>query len=356
MESFSEDTKSIEEIKESDQKETSIKSANVLMHTELAIEESISKENISNKIESLVAQCKKEYFAHRLDAAYRLLELCEQVKEQAKGEILETIESILKTEKKLFETIKNEHAYMKKILQEMEDPKDWTSDSLSSAVKISYKYIPNTELISLKMEAEVDVSIQIMMTLINEISLWSHWFPFIKKTSQVKRLHRGAAVYYLELGLPYPLQNRETHIYGFGVDRLQENGSVLILAESVDENQEFLQRHDVKKMANSGIVNMDIRFSGFEIIPLGENRCKLRGIANTNPKFNWLPASLLNFLFKKGMQFVLDRLIKKAKNFKGSVWEKETLREEKREFYDWLNHIVEEYHKTHPQPGSLGKL
>jgi hypothetical protein len=284
------------------------------------------------------------------------LELCEQAKERAKGEILAAIESILQTETKLLETIKVEYTYMKKIMQEMEDTQDWTSDSLNSVVKISYKFIPNTELISLKMEAEVDVPIQTMMTLLYEINLWSHWFPFIKRTAEVKRIHRGAAVYYLELGLPYPLQNRETHIYGFGVDRLRENGTILILAESVDENQDFLARNEVKKVENSGTVNMDIRFGGFEISPLGPNRCKLRGIANINPKFTWLPASVLNYLFKKGMQFVLDRLIKKAKNFKGSVWEKETLREEKKEFYDWLNHIVHEYFKNHPEPVLYGKL
>jgi len=50
----------------------------------------------------------------------------------------------------------------------------------------------------------------------------------------VKVIHRGAKVYYLEAGLPYPLPNRDMHIYGIGVNRLYENGTVMIMAKSVD--------------------------------------------------------------------------------------------------------------------------
>jgi len=315
----------------------------------LGVQEPTSITQTEKEVKALIEKCKKAYYDHLLDEAYRLMEKCEQCKEQAQGEALLVIESALNTEKKLFETIQSEHSYMTKILGQLKDDEGWTADSIGPNAKFHYKYIPNTEMVSLKLDLNVDVPLQTMLTLINEIDLWSHWAPFMKKTCQVKRIHRSAAVYYLEMGLPYPLSNREVHLYGFGINRLQENGSVLILAESVDNNEEFLQRHDVKKVKSSGTVNMDIHFAGFELSPIDGNRCRIAGVLNVNPKFSWLPASLLNMILKKAMQFIMDRLVSRAKKFKGSVWEKEMLKEEKKEFYQWLSQIVEDYYKNHNQ-------
>jgi hypothetical protein len=314
---------------------------------QLSIQEPSSINQTVKTVSDLIEKCKKAYVEHCLDEAFKFMEMCEKVKDEANGDAKAVIESILDKEKKLFDTIKAEYGYMKKVVGELNSDEGWVADSVGSTTKFYFKYIPNTELVSIKLDVEAEVPIQNMLTLINEIDLWSHWVPFMKKTSQVKRIHRTAAVYYLELGLPYPLSNREVHLYGYGVNRLKENGSVLILAESVDDNKDFLQKNNVQKLQNSGTVNMDIHFAGFEITPLGPNKCRIYGIANVNPKFTWLPASLLNFVLKKGMQFITDRLVKKAKNFKGSLWEKEVVKEEKKPFYDWLNNIVEEYFLIH---------
>jgi len=55
-----------------------------------------------------------------------------------------------------------------------------------------------------------------------------------KPIFKVASIHRGARVYYVEYGLPYPLSNREIHLYGVGVNRLYENGTIVIMAQSVD--------------------------------------------------------------------------------------------------------------------------
>jgi len=320
-----------------------LKDSNFPNFVELSVTDPSSLGQGVEQVAALVEKCKKAYFNHCLDKAHKLLKTCEKAHEEASGDTKAAIESILEKEKKLFDTIKAEYNYMQKILGELDVNDGWIADSVGADAKFFYKQIPNTEMVSIKLDIEADVPLQNMLTLINEIDLWSHWVPFMKRSSQVKRLHRTAAVYYLELGLPYPLSNREVHLYGYGVNRLKENGSILILAESIDDNKEFIERHQIKKVDNTGTVSIDFNFAGFEIIPVGPNRTRIHGVANVNPKFSWLPASLLNFVLKKAIQFIMDRLVKKAKNFKGSVWEKEVLKAEKKQFYEWLNQIVIDY-------------
>jgi len=44
---------------------------------------------------------------------------------------------------------------------------------------------------------------------------------------------------------------------------------------------------------------MDLTLGGLEIEPLGPERTRVKGVANMNPNFSWLPDSLLNFIVRK---------------------------------------------------------
>jgi len=44
---------------------------------------------------------------------------------------------------------------------------------------------------------------------------------------------------------------------------------------------------------------MDMHFGGFQLSPVGKDKCRLKGICNINPNFTWLPNYLINFTFKK---------------------------------------------------------
>jgi len=79
-----------------------------------------------------------------------------------------------------------------------------------------------------------------------------------------------------------------------------------------------------------------MEFGAFEITPITQNRIKLRAISNGNPNFKLLPDSLLNWLCRKAGSIIFNRIAHHAHNFEGSKWQQATLKEEKKEFYDWL--------------------
>jgi len=49
----------------------------------------------------------------------------------------------------------------------------------------------------------------------------------------VKRISKAFKIAYFLLDLPF-IYNREAYVKGIGVDRLEENGTILILSGSVD--------------------------------------------------------------------------------------------------------------------------
>lgn len=49
----------------------------------------------------------------------------------------------------------------------------------------------------------------------------------------MKKIGKAFKIAYFHLDLPF-ISNRETYIKGIGVDRLDENGTILIVSGSVD--------------------------------------------------------------------------------------------------------------------------
>ena len=62
---------------------------------------------------------------------------------------------------------------------------------------------------------------------------------------------------------------------------------------------EFFKKHNIKKYEHKGAINIDVHLGGFEITPIGRNKCLLKGITNINPKFDWLPNNIMNWVLKK---------------------------------------------------------
>jgi hypothetical protein len=51
----------------------------------------------------------------------------------------------------------------------------------------------------------------------------------------LKKLHRAKKAIYHKYDLPFPLSNRECYIIGFGADRFERNGSVIIACKGYNE-------------------------------------------------------------------------------------------------------------------------
>jgi hypothetical protein len=299
--------------------------------------------NVSEKVQALINDVRTFYYDHRLDQAYLSLSEIDKIIDVADSSNKKSLEEILEKEKLLIEQIRLEYLYMKKVVNELAESQDWKVEKATDSVNIFYKQIEGTQLITLKIEGEIDVPLLHLLTLIYEIDMWDQWVPFLKKPNELKHVHRAAKVVHIDIGLPFPLADRNAHIYGTGVNRLDENGTILIMARGIDEDQDFLGRHNITKVDQKKTVVFDLKFGAFEITPITKNRIKLRAIANGNPNFKLLPDSLLNWILRKAGTIIFNRISHLAHNFQGSKWQKATEKEEKKEFYSWLKTSLDLY-------------
>ena len=98
---------------------------------------------------------------------------------------------------------------------------------------------------TLKLIAEkVKISCFNMIPLLNEVELYSEWFPFCKKAEiviiiiilffQAKQCGKAKKVVDAEFSFPFPLKNRTACLYGFGVNRQDINGSLFIASKGIE--------------------------------------------------------------------------------------------------------------------------
>ena len=106
---------------------------------------------------------------------------------------------------------------------------------------IQYKYIPNSKLIALRLETTaIDMEIQKLLAIIYEIELYTQWFPFCKYAKNIKTVDKARKVVHVKVDPPF-VSDREVFIHGIGIDRLNEDGSIVIMARSIDKDPSCLE-------------------------------------------------------------------------------------------------------------------
>jgi hypothetical protein len=67
----------------------------------------------------------------------------------------------------------------------LDDNEGWTTEKISSGVKVSYKKIKNEDTVSLKIEAILEIPVVHVCSLIYEIELFKEWVPFCNDSKTV---------------------------------------------------------------------------------------------------------------------------------------------------------------------------
>ena len=99
---------------------------------------------------------------------------------------------------------------------------------------MKYKFPEGTPSVSLLMESIVPVEAIKLTALVNETDLYPKYVPFCKKTILIKELSRSIRVCASHMLFPI-IADRETIFVGEGIDRLKENGTIILMARSIDK-------------------------------------------------------------------------------------------------------------------------
>jgi len=70
-----------------------------------------------------------------------------------------------------------------------------------------------------------------------------------------------------EFSCPFPLSNRQSKLYGFGVNRFNVNGSLMVVVKSIEkmEGYEENKEKETRESQNKKLVEMYLHCYGYEI-------------------------------------------------------------------------------------------
>mmetsp|Transcript_14676 Transcript_14676/g.1330 ORF Transcript_14676/g.1330 Transcript_14676/m.1330 type:complete len:83 (-) Transcript_14676:494-742(-) len=72
-----------------------------------------------------------------------------------------------------------------------------------------------------------------LIAMVYEVELYKKWFPFCKATTCIGNPTNHSKINYLRISPPL-LSDREMYMTGFGVDKMETHGHLLICAKSID--------------------------------------------------------------------------------------------------------------------------
>ncbi|CAK86658.1 unnamed protein product (macronuclear) [Paramecium tetraurelia] len=261
----------------------------------------------------------------KLDKAYQTIQLIDRT-QLSQDQIIK------------LSVIENSYEFMMKNLAEL-DSNGWTLDKKSHGISISYKFPPKSSSVSLLMEAEIEADCAKLMSLITEVELFSQYVPFCNHAATLKTLSKTQKVCLSQLYFPV-ISNRETIFLGQGIDRLEENGTIVFLCKSIDQDQQFLDYYNLQ-LNKSKNVRLQLNYYIFQITPINKTRCKIKAVNNSNPQLSFVPTWLVALIARKFAFQLVEKIVKYTKNFEKYPWYKKT--QENPEFYQWLQNKIDNY-------------
>jgi cupin superfamily acireductone dioxygenase involved in methionine salvage len=306
-------------------------SANLLS----TLQESPQKMDALLKLAEQAKYCLKEHLADLASKHMKeYLSLSSSLTESQKSQLPNTTQ--------LFSEINMINENIATYMRLFDEEEGWILESSKGELSVKYQILEGG-LIGLKMEGIINVPLFNLITVINEPDAYASWVPFCKKGVDIKQLTKASKACYCKIGCPIPLDDRDIYLVGVGIDRLDVNGSLLILANSYDDDPAFLEKHQLTVPPPNKGVRVKTRYLGSEITPISRNKLKFRMLSHADMKFNFMPKAVLNWFVRKFAMGLFEKLIDTAKNMKAGVFDNYLKDPNKAEFYSWLNQRVDQF-------------
>jgi hypothetical protein len=217
-------------------------------------------------------------------------------------------------------------------IKEINDTEGYKKIS-GSKLDISTKWI--NKVITLKFIKEVELDIISFISMIYEIDYYKHWNSFVTISETLKQPGKAKKCGYFVVNLPI-IYCRDFLIYGFGINRIKENGTILLLCRGIDEEC-GLFKEQFKNTINKKYVRGNLLMFGAEIKILGEKKVLLRGLVNADLKLLFpIPEFTINLTIKFFSEKLFNDFVKIVNNYKGSKYENKNKNKIDIEFYEFL--------------------
>ena len=184
--------------------------------------------------------------------------------------------------------------------KEFESTDGWTcvrQGNGPSDVTVWIRHEPGNVLHTFRIDCEVDAPAEFLLVLMNEITLFDVWLPFIGGSRELAIPSRCERYAWVKFWSPAPavVHHRDFCMYARAIDGLDEDGCVLVLMRSFEEGDGGV----AQPAPEPRTTRISMKFGAIELFPVAQGRTRVRAIALLDPKIRVLPAWLINWVTTK---------------------------------------------------------
>eukprot|EP00741_Cyanophora_paradoxa_P021041 tig00021326_g20310.t1 len=279
----------------------------------------------------------------RLLTAARVLDGVEaQLKELkasggADAAVAESVEKELEANRAQIDELRFEQKFIEELVEEVRaDGKDWTPVS-HGKVKVWYRQEPDTPIHTVKTEVVLEeIKLTELLCVLYETDLWADLFPFLKFSKCLAKPKRCSQVVHVGLRAMWPVWSRDSVVLGFAVNAFEELGGVVCVSKSVDSHPSV-----AIPAVDGAYVRADVHLSGYLLEIIDERTTRMTTVVNLDPKLARVPAAVINFFTRNICGLAFQLLQGRVAKFKDNAEHRRRILEN-REFYGWLEPVVEE--------------
>lgn len=285
------------------------------------LKEKEQKEKSNKELEAQCTKALKKYYHEELFEFINLINASNLVKEKILNSKSDSFRNLLRFEESVI-------AFFNKEVNDKEGYTKVKGSSLNFATRITGKTV------TLRFEKEFEVNIINLVSIIYEVNYYNKWYPFCHVSETVNQPGKAKKCVYMVVEIPI-IKDRDFLVYGFGINRLRENGTILILCRGIEANSGIFER-EFKQKQNEKYVRGEIIIFGFEIKVVTTEKIVVRGLCNVNPKISFIPQSIINYVSEKFAEDMFQKFIKIAQNYEGSEYQNKNPSKIDQEFYNFI--------------------
>ncbi|CEM23642.1 unnamed protein product [Vitrella brassicaformis CCMP3155] len=204
-------------------------------------------------------------------------------------------------------------------LQEKYPAHAWTESIGNKQRKFHYRYRPEPDRsVTTICKGFIPKNTYDVVQIINDKQ--EQWAPFCHRARKLKSLDRVTQVIQQLYKLPWPLNNRDTIIFGYGNDALDELNTLVLVCVSPDEwvDKETNMFHGVHvPPEGKAMPRVPIRSLLFFLKPCGPDGTILEVYSNVDPGISHVPMFIITEITRRIVVRMFKHIIEACKTFKG---------------------------------------
>ena len=179
--------------------------------------------------------------------------------------------------------------------------KDWDLRVDKEGIKVYTKKLDSSPFKAVKTVCTLNTSLSVLTAVLLDIKNTPDWVYATKKITLLKQLSGAELIYYSEIEVPWPVNNRD-FIVQLIVTQDPKSKVVSVLGEN---KPAFLPE-------NKNIVRIQHSYSRWLITPISNNQVKIEYLLEVDPGGS-VPAWLINMFATKGPFETFKKLVEQVK-------------------------------------------